>query len=105
MVFFFDKVGGVNRIATVLEELSESMDAQKLVATAKRFYQITTIQRLGFLLSEVLQNHELSTPLAEYIKTLNYFPILLRPEKGRPVSMASGNEWKVVQNVQIQTDL
>jgi predicted transcriptional regulator of viral defense system len=104
IVFFFDEVGGFNRIATVLEELSESMDAQKLLEAAKRFYQITTIQRLGFLLSEVLQNCELSELLAEYLKTLNYFPVLLRPEKEKSVSMVTGNNWKVVQNVQIQTD-
>jgi predicted transcriptional regulator of viral defense system len=105
IVFFFDEVGGFNRITTVLEELSESMDAQKIVAAAKRFYQITTIQRLGFLLSEVLQNRELSGPLAEYIKSLNYFPVLLRPGKGKSTSMVTGNEWKVAQNIQIQTDL
>jgi hypothetical protein len=60
---------------------------------------------LGFLLSEVLQNRELSDPLAEYIKSLNFFPVLLRPEKGKSISMVTGNEWKVAQNIQIQTDL
>lgn len=105
IVFFFNEVGGFNRIITVLEELSESMDAQKLLATAKRFYQITTIQRLGFLLSEVLQNRNLSDPLAEYIKSLNYFPVLLRPEKRKRGRMAAGNKWRVVQNVEIETDL
>jgi predicted transcriptional regulator of viral defense system len=105
LVFFFDEVGGFNRITTVLEELSESMDAQKLVEAAKRFYQVTTIQRLGFLLSEVLQNRKLSDPLAEYMKTLNYFPVLLRPEKDKSLSMITGNEWKVAKNIQIQTDL
>jgi predicted transcriptional regulator of viral defense system len=105
IIFFFNEVGGFNRITTVLEELSERMDAQKLVAAAKRFYQITTIQRLGFLLYEVLQNRALSEPLAEYLKTLNYFPVLLRPEKKKLQSMATSNEWKVVQNVQIEADL
>lgn len=105
IVFYFDEVGGFNRITTVLEELGERMDAQKLVTAAKGFYQKTTIQRLGFLLSEVLQNRVLSAPLAEYIKTLNYFPVLLRPERNKLRSMAASNEWKVVQNVQIETDL
>lgn len=105
IVFFFDKVGGFNRIITVLEELSETMDAQKLVATAKRFYQTTTIQRLGFLLGEVLQHRDLSEPLAEYIKTLEYFPVQLRPENKKPRNMTTSNDWKVIANVQIDTDL
>jgi predicted transcriptional regulator of viral defense system len=105
MVFFFDEAGGFSRITTVLEELIEGIDAQKLAETAKRFYQITTVQRLGFILSEVLRNQELCKPLAEYIKTVKHFPVLLRPQKEKPESMITGNEWKVVQNIEIETDL
>lgn len=105
LVFFFDESGGFNRITTVLEELAESMDAQKLVKAAKRFYQITTVQRLGFLLDEILQKHELSNPLAEYVKGSKYFPVLLRPQKEKPESMITGNVWKVAQNIEIETDL
>jgi predicted transcriptional regulator of viral defense system len=105
LVFFFDEVGGFNRIVTILEELSESMDAQKLAETAKRFYQITTVQRLGFLLDNVLQNQELSRPLAEYIKTIKHYPVVLRPQKEKLESKITGNEWKVIQNIEIETDL
>lgn len=35
VVFFFDEVGGFNRITTVLEELSESMDAQNSLFAAE----------------------------------------------------------------------
>jgi hypothetical protein len=96
LLFFMNKEEWFDHIAAVLEGLSYTMNAQKLVATANRFPQISTVQRLGFLLDEVLQMQSLSDPLAEYLKTVNYFPVVLFPEKIRPVRMITGNKWKVV---------
>jgi len=105
MVYYFDQSGGFNRIATVLEELSEKLNAEKLAETAKRFHQITTVQRLGFLLDEVLQNKELVKPLSDYLKSVYSFPVLLRPQKNKPEKMNTGNTWKVVSNTKIEIDL
>ncbi len=96
LILFMNKEEWFDHATVVLEGLSYTMDAQKLVATAKRFPQISTVQRLGFLLDEVLQMHSLSDPLAEYLQTANYFPVLLFPEKIRPARMITGNKWKVV---------
>lgn len=104
LVYYFEQVGGLNRVATVLEELCESIDAIKLLNLASRFSPITTVQRLGFLLEEILSMHDLSDPIKDYIKTVNYFPVLLRPQKERS-EMITGNDWKVVQNIEIETDL
>jgi predicted transcriptional regulator of viral defense system len=104
LVYYFDQSGGLNRVATVLEELSESIDANKLLNLAKQYSPITTVQRLGFLLEDVLNMRNLSDPIKEYLKTVNYFPVLLRPQKEKP-EMITGNDWKVVQNLEIETDL
>jgi predicted transcriptional regulator of viral defense system len=103
LVFYYDQSGGFNRVATVLEELSEGIDAGKLLDLAKRFTPITAVQRLGFLLGEVLGRKDLSDPIKEYLKTGDYFPILLRPQRERP-AMITGNDWKVVQNIEIEVD-
>lgn len=103
LVFYFDQSGGFNRVATVLEELSESLDSNKLLDTVRRFPQITTVQRLGFLLENVLGKSNLSEPIKEYLRTERHYPILLRPQKEKS-EMISGNDWKVVQNVEIETD-
>jgi len=104
LVYYFGQSGGLNRVATVLEELSESIDASKLLDTAKRFSPITTVQRLGFLLENVLGMGDLSAPIKDYLKTVGYFPVLLRPQKEKS-NMITGNDWKVVQNVEIDSDL
>lgn len=104
LVYYFDQAGGLNRVATVLEELCESIDANKILDLAKRYAPVTTVQRLGFLLEEILNRQDLSDPIKDYLKTVNYFPVLLRPQKEKP-EMITGNDWKVVQNVEIETDL
>ena len=104
LVYYFEQVGGLNRVSTVLEELSETIDAQKLLDLSKRYSPITATQRLGFLLEEVLSMRYLSDPIKDYLTTVNYFPILLRPQKQKP-EMITGNDWKVVQNIKIETDL
>lgn len=104
LVYYFDQAGGLNRVATVLEELCEGIDPNKMLNLAKRYSPITTVQRLGFLLEEILNMRDLSNPIKEYLKTVNYFPVLLRPQKEKP-EMITGNDWKVVQNIEIETDL
>lgn len=104
LVCYFDQAGGFNRVATVLEELCESIDANKLLDLSKRYSPITAVQRLGFLLEEILDMRDLSNPIKEYLKTVNYFPVLLRPQKEK-TEMITGNDWKVVQNLEIETDL
>lgn len=104
LVHYFNQSGGFNRVSTVLEELGESINADKMLDVAKRYSSISAVQRLGFLFEDILGKHNLSEPLKSYLKTVNYFPILLRPriEKSK---MITGNVWKVVQNVEIEVDL
>jgi predicted transcriptional regulator of viral defense system len=104
LVNYFNQAGGLNRVATVLEELCESIDSNKLLNLAKRYSPITAVQRLGFLLEEILSMGDLSDPIKDYLKTVKYFPVLLRPQKEKP-EMITGNDWKVVQNIEIETDL
>ena len=86
-------------------ELSEQLDAEKLVRTAERFQQVSTVQRIGYLLDEILGKKELAHPLSDYLKTVKHFPVLLRPQKEKPDTMITGNTWKVVKNIEIETDL
>lgn len=103
LINYYDQAGGMNRIATVLEELSENIKVDKLVATAARYSPITAVQRLGFLFDEILRLKDFSEPLKDYLKTINHFPVLLRPQKEK-VDMITGNDWKVVQNIEIEVD-
>lgn len=103
LIYYYEQSGGMNRVATVLEELSESMKVDKLIETALRYSPVTAVQRLGFLFDEILGLQEFSEPLKNYLSTVDHFPILLRPQKEK-VDMITGNDWKVVQNIEIEID-
>lgn len=105
LVSYYNVVGGFNRVATVLDELREEMDADKLAETARQYDQVVVVQRLGYLLDYFLDEDELSSALYSYLETVDFYPALLRPQREKSEDMKTGNKWKIVPNVEIETDL
>ncbi|MGB6152081.1 MAG: type IV toxin-antitoxin system AbiEi family antitoxin [Pricia sp.] len=54
LVYYHKQIGGLNRVVTVLEELSENLKTSKLTAIAKKS-SFPTIQRLGYVLAKLSQ--------------------------------------------------
>jgi predicted transcriptional regulator of viral defense system len=52
------EIGGVNRAATVLSELAETMDFQNIGSDFLPQFNSAVIQRLGFILDKV-QDHNI----------------------------------------------
>ena len=50
LILYPHQSGGLNHIATVLTELVEKMDVEKLYELAEKNQEITWKQRLGYLL-------------------------------------------------------
>ena len=106
LVQYEQHIGGLSRAATVIEELSEQTD-WKGAAENGLFAQTTiaTIQRLGYILEEVLLNQEqadaLFTELHLLSPKLNRFPLFSRKS-------AEGSEvnkrWNILINTEIEID-
>jgi predicted transcriptional regulator of viral defense system len=105
LVYYYSEVGGFNRVATVLEELQENIQVDKLVECASNYGQATVVQRLGYLFEYVLEKNELSDALHNYLESLDYYPTLLRPQKKKPAQMITGNRWKIVANIEVEADI
>lgn len=105
LINYYDHVGGFNRIATVIEELKDVMRTENLNQTAKHYGETTVVQRLGYILEHILHETELSKCLYEYLKSIEFYPTLLRPQKNKPDTMRSGNKWKIVVNIEIEPDI
>lgn len=105
VVNYYDKIGGFNRVATVIEELIENIQADKLIESARHYEQVAAVQRLGYLLEYVLADTELNKNLYNWLKTIDFYPTLLRPQKSKPESMVTGNKWKIVPNTEIEADI
>ena len=71
----------MNRVTTVIEELKETIQADKLVETAIQYNETSAVQRLGYLLEHVLEENEISDALHNYLEQIEFYPILLRTQK------------------------
>jgi len=68
LILYPHYAGGLSNVTTVLEGLLEKMNPQKLVQTAKFMPDISTIQRLGFLLDKILKKKNFALPLLSIVK-------------------------------------
>ena len=101
LVGYPQHAGGLSNVATVLEELSEEMDSEKLVEAAT-LCPIGWSQRLGHLL-EFVDVRELTDALVPLVnKNANSY-IPLRRSEG--VAGATRDaKWKVTVNVEVEPD-
>lgn len=105
LVNYYNEVGGFNRVATIIEELKEVIQADKLIETAKCYDEISVVQRLGYILEYILEEHFLSEAIYNYLESNSYYPTLLRPQKKKPDNMITGNRWKIAPNIEIEADI
>jgi len=104
VICFQDKVGGLNRAATILDELAEEINPEKLAETAERYGQIATVQRLGYFLDDILQHKEKIEPLYNWLKNQVDYPVFLKTGK-KTKEMSINNRWKVIKNFSPESDL
>jgi predicted transcriptional regulator of viral defense system len=105
LIQFEKHIGGLSRAATVLEELTEQTDFSKVSNELFEFTSVSVIQRLGFILENILEQTEqanvLYDKLQTYGKRLNYVPLSTRFQKG---NFLKDTRWKININTQIETD-
>jgi predicted transcriptional regulator of viral defense system len=97
------KLGGLNRMFAIIEELSEEITETDLKDLLTWYPHRSTLQRLGFILEE-LQTDISIEALLDHIKSSQYFPVLLSPN-GRQNPGSVDNKWKVDVNIKLESDL
>ncbi|WP_258098908.1 type IV toxin-antitoxin system AbiEi family antitoxin domain-containing protein [Marinoscillum pacificum] len=97
------KLGGINRMLAILEELSEEITNEDLNDLLTWYPHRSTIQRLAFILDELQADIDLSV-IFNYLKSAPYFPVLLSPKKNQKAGSVD-NRWKVDVNIKLESDL
>lgn len=98
--------GGLSSVATVLAELSESIDFSKSEGRVLSSTSCATIQRLGYILNAVIGQNKIADVLHEYwlqrFKRANYVPLSL----DNPYGNCPGRDkrWKVLVNAEVEVD-
>lgn len=105
LVQYKRRVGGINRVATVLYQLAEQLRPSDFSSDLLNHCQSTTLQRLGYLLEFVCLRKNLANALFRAVQNDNlvFYRIPLAVAMGTK-GYASGNRWKVVENTEIEMD-
>lgn len=96
------KESGINRCLTVISDLAESMNPEKLKQTALRYHKTIALQRLGYLLEAELEQQELSEAIHAALVTRKHFYAPLSPHHGKTGDFIS--KWKIIKNVELGLD-
>ena len=97
------KLGGLNRMLAILEELSEEITNNDLEDLLTWYPHRSTLQRLAFILEAQQADVDLSL-IFNQLKLQPYFPVLLSPNSNQKAG-AVDNRWKVDVNIKLESDL
>ncbi len=104
LVHYQGKLGGLNRMLAIIEELIEEITKQDIKDLLSWYPHKSTIQRIGYLLEEIQVDQVIIDQLYDYLQKSNFFPVLLSSEKGQKAGKAK-NKWKVDVNIELESDL
>jgi predicted transcriptional regulator of viral defense system len=107
LLIYEKNISGINRVATVLSELAESLDFDKITEEFLLSISKSIIQRMGYLL-DLLEFNNLSDRLFEKaqnagIKFKNY-PLSALSEIRNFSDFEVNTKWKIIINEQIEPD-
>lgn len=105
LIQFEKKIGGLNRAATVLNELAEVLKPEMFDSTLLSEASTYSLQRLGYILQYKAGQQQLAQELLHKIKEagLFFFRVPLKAEL--PVKgFSSVDDWKVIVNTEIEID-
>lgn len=103
LVAYFDRMGGYDRVLTVLQELSEIISPEMLVEAARKENQLSHVQRLGWLLDNSGKSH-LVDKLYEWLTDKNPKRAPLDPSLPRK-GFQLDSRWKVIVNTVVEGEI
>lgn len=98
------KLGGLNRMLAILEELLEEAKEDDLASLLSWYTNRSSLQRLGFLMEELQLNDCMSQMLYDHLRARPYYPVLLTPNSKQKAGGVD-NRWKVDVNIKLDSDL
>lgn len=102
LLFYLEGAGHLGNVATVLGELAEKMDGQRLVEVAKQGGELSSAQRLGHILDQVGAD-ELGAPLAAWVAEQRPRFVALRADRSTHRA-AKNARWHVLVNEKVEAE-
>jgi predicted transcriptional regulator of viral defense system len=107
LFLYIKSVGGINRVATVLSELAEVIDFEKISLDFFQYTNTADIQRLGYLLDTLgfVENADL---LFQKVKAANLkfrkYPLCIKSQSIKISDFPIDKKWEIIINEEIDTD-
>lgn len=103
LIRYAKRIGGLDRVLTVLQELGEVMEPKRMDEAIKADGTIAYAQRLGFLL-EKAGFANLVEGLSKWVDDKNPSPIKLEPSMPTR-GCKKDSRWKILVNINVEGDL
>jgi len=105
LIQYAKRVGGINRVATVLHELAENIKPDAFNADLIQYVPTAALQRLGYLLDKVFDNQTLANALFHALQNSNtvFFRTPLKASASTK-GYSADEKWKVIINTTIEVD-
>jgi predicted transcriptional regulator of viral defense system len=105
LVYYSNRIGGINRTSTVLNELAETIQPDNIKGELVQSFSVSTIQRLGYILETVLKEEQLANRLWKISENLNlrFFRQPLLTGK-KTAGHNTDPKWKIIINTDIEID-
>ncbi len=109
VMIYHRQCGGLNHQATVLSELIEAIDVEKLISLAISSDKLFWVQRMGYILENIdtfyeKERDKIINALDKFLATRRLRYVSLAPEidtKNKP----RNNKWKVIENTTVESDI
>jgi len=105
LIYYSNRIGGINRTSTVLNELAETMQPDLIEPELVQSFSVATIQRLGYILEYSLKEEHLAEKLLEVSKglDLHFYRQPLSTGQKR-AGYETDPKWKIIINTEIEID-
>ena len=97
LIYYNKRIGGINRILPILEELSEAIDVNNLITIIKNCKNNFVLQRLGYIYDHILKEDNLADTIYAAIKDAktNSVPLSVL---NSPIGNLD-NKWNIIENI------
>ena len=105
LIQFEKRVGGMSRVATVLNELAEVIKPEDFNIFFIENTPVTALQRLGYILDTIIGNKPLADALHDILLQNKGRMFRIPLKASAPIKGFSSDErWKVIVNTEIEID-
>ncbi|MEI6508042.1 MAG: type IV toxin-antitoxin system AbiEi family antitoxin [Bacteroidota bacterium] len=105
LINYEKKIGGLNRASTVINELVETIKPSDVKEELIRYATVSSIQRLGYILEEVLNKKLLADKIFSLCQKggVKFYLISLKAS-GKKSKDVINEKWKLIINTNIEID-